>query len=222
MLATATAASAQPAQQVTPQSGDSQQATITITLPNGARCSQDSTHQYQIFPYITTADPKSLRYTGGQIQSLPWFTDTTGNNTASAYPTGTSTAAVGPPPNISWAFYQTAPDWNFSGADLQPGTYNVGVMCLDTSSVTNPSGAPDIPGNGDATQNGQENFWNTQFTFTPKPSNAADFTWTATTGAGNALPEAPLAIALPLSFLALAGAGAVVLRRRRRTGTATA
>jgi MYXO-CTERM domain-containing protein len=227
-LVGATAASAQSATSVNPTSGGSAASPITITIPSGVTCSGDDTggnNQYQIFPYIIPASesPQSVRYTGGAIQTLAWFTDASAD-TFNQYPPGVGSHTVSQPANLNWSPYQTNSDYGVPGADLQPGTYNVGEMCIDINSANNPSGAPDIPGNGDPTQDGSENFWNTQFTFTTSgsTSNGPDFTWTATVGTGNQTPEAPLAIALPLSFLGLAGAGTLVLRRRRHRTAVTA
>jgi MYXO-CTERM domain-containing protein len=226
----ASAASAQPASSVTPTSGNDTTSHISITIPATSTCSGDDTggsaNNYQIFPYIIPASesPQSIRYTGGSIQSLTWFTDDA-LDSFNFYAPGAGNHAVSQPANLDWDGYAQNSDYGVGGADLQPGTYNVGEVCIDTSSANNPSGAPDIPGNGDPTQNGSENFWNTQFTFTTSGTNnpnPIDFTWTATVGTGNQTPEAPLAIALPLSFLGLAGAGAVVLRRRRHRAAVTA
>jgi hypothetical protein len=176
---------------VTPSSGTSATTPIMIAIPGGVTCSGDDTggkNQYQIFPYIIPASesPQSVRYTGGAIQTLAWFTDAAGDNTFSQYPPGVGSHTVSQPANLNWSPYQTNSDYGVVGG-LQPGTYNVGEMCIDISSTNNPSGAPDVPGNGDATQDGHVNFWNTQFTFTTSGSTSVgpDFTWTADTNAGS-------------------------------------
>jgi hypothetical protein len=173
---------------VTPSSGTSATNKIMITIPAAASCSGDDSggkNEYQVFPYIIPASksPESVRYTTGSIQTLSWFTDDS-LDSFGFYAPGVGNHSVAQPANLDWKGYQTNGDWNVAGADLQPGTYNVGEMCIDTNSADNPSGAPDIPGNGDSTQNGHTNFWNTQFTFTPKSGDATDFTWTADPNGG--------------------------------------
>jgi hypothetical protein len=231
MMVGATAASAQPAVSVSPANGTDATHTVTIKIPSGATCSGDNTggaNQYQIYPYVTQADPKTIRLTAGAITpSSAWFINDTATAFAPFVP-GAGNHSVSQPANFDPASYALAvngPDYGVAGADLQPGTWNIGVMCIDGNTTQNPTGAPDIPGNGDPTQNNSENFWNTQFTFTNTGTNSPnpiDFSFVATTGAGNVTPEAPLAIALPLSFLGLAGAGTLVLRRRRHRAAITA
>jgi hypothetical protein len=235
-IAGGSAAFADSAQSVTPNNGGSS-TNYQLAPPSTAKCSGDTASgQYQIFTYIiphganengtiVSEDPTSLRFVGGSLtdadgQYLPMF-DQLGNP-ISPYATGVASGSVSEPPLAGWSAFLGGAFNNGPGSSLYPGTYDVGIMCLDTSSVTNPSGVPDIPGNGVTGQNGGSNFWNAQFTFTPLSGNPLDFTWTASVTPPNQTPEAPLAIALPLSFIALAGAGAVVLRRRRHTSTANA
>jgi hypothetical protein len=177
---------------VTPASGTSSTKMVAIKIPSGATCSLDDTggkNQYQVFPYVIPASksPQSVRLTAGAINSSAWFINDTATSFA-AYVPGAGNHSVAQPANLDPAAYVINADYGVAGADLQPGTYNVGVMCIDLNSTDNPSGAPDIPGNGDSTQDGHANFWNTQFTFTTAAGStpaAPDFTWTADTNGGS-------------------------------------
>jgi hypothetical protein len=143
---------------------------FALILPLGAKCSGDSaTHGYHVGSYVVdnALVPASQLATmvswsagipstsnGANVVSLLTVTGT-------AYqqqPTGVNTGSVGTVPALSWKRFGSG-DFG-TGLDLYPGTFNVGVACI------NPAGKID----GD-------NFWNTQFRFSASTTDAGGFTW---------------------------------------------
>lgn len=196
---------------VNPTSGSSS-TQFDLTLPGTAKCSGDTASGgYHVYSYAVPAsvNPQTLNFSSGAPNTGAVLIGADGTpyvNNATGVQTGTVQAL----PHFNWSPY--VGDFG-TGDDLFPGTWNVGIACAS------PSGPIDIPGDGDANQNGGFNYWNYQITFTAV-GTAGDFSWQVVPT--QQTPEAPLAIGLPLSALALGGAAFFVLRRRRRSASPVA
>jgi hypothetical protein len=180
-----------------------------ITLPSGAHCSHDTaTGNYKLFSYVVnnatvpvSQIATSLNFSSGAASQGASLIDT-GGTPYEQNATLPVSGGVPTPPAFNWDAYAGANDFG-TGADLNNGTFNVGIACAD------PSGVVD----GD-------NFWNTQVTFvgtSPNPPGTV-FTWSAQS---NPTPEVPMAILVPLSGAAVVGAGVMLMRRRRRLAPAS-
>jgi hypothetical protein len=192
-----------------PLNSGGSQTTFSITLPQGAACSGDTTTgRFHVFGYIvpTSQDPGALTWdANGPVLPNNVPTGTPGGDFYTLYGTDGS-PFVNQATAITTGQVLQAPPLNYanfsidgSGGSLIPlpaGTYNVGIACVTPAQTT-------------------DKFWNAQETFTASGTDPNGEVWSVVPG--NPVPESPLTVALPVTAAALIGVGVVVGRRRRHS-----
>lgn len=197
-LVVAPAAWADSATGVSPATGLSG-TNFNFLLPSGAKCSGDTaTGGFKLYSYVVDNSVVP-------VSSIPTLNFSTGaaNQGAALIDTGgvpyeqnatlPTSGQVPTPPTFSWSAYQT--DFG-PGLDLHNGTFNVGIVCANSSGA--------VDGN---------NFWNEQFTFAAT-NDANVFSWSTQS---NPTPEVGYAVILPAAGAAVLAGGVVFMRRMRRS-----
>jgi hypothetical protein len=162
---------------INPASGASH-APFTFFLPNSAKCDKPTNQVGGDFldsfvvsdAKVPAAQVANLTFSGSS--GLPHAGSYTGTTLSkqggSPYANGATlpvTGQVPSPPSFNWGNYADVGDFGdpTSGADLSPGTFNVGIACV--------TAAGKVEG---------DNFWNVQVTFAASTTDPGGFTWTMT------------------------------------------
>jgi len=188
------------------------QTTWTITLPPGAACSGDTTHNFTVWSFLLDpsynlnnvvfggvgsggmgGDGGPIPNTGGSGFANSLYD--TGSNAYFAKATAPGTGQVIGIPSFNFANFSVD---GSAGVALPTGPYQIGIACADGT-------------------NHVDKYWATNIVFSPSNDPNGE-SWQ--TSPNPQVPEfpIPLSLALPLSAAVLGG-GYVVVRRRRSNAT---
>jgi uncharacterized membrane protein YgcG len=140
---------------------------FTIILPGMAACSKDSaTGQYTINSYVVdnklVSNPGTLTFPGNTPSQGTVLLQNNSGSPYSGEQTVPVTAVVPNPPQFNWDNFAGAFGADAAaGQPLYPGTFNVGIMCVDNHA------SPD-------------EWWNAQITFAASATDPSGFTWEVT------------------------------------------